>query len=149
MSFRTNSGNWKYIGRNEAGLHLSGLKLSMHAEQPMAVSMYLRMVGFVLLGAGVVVVIRTNNGPSGVNKPAVQEESAVPDMSIEEAHKALTDSLMSEAGIAGTGISECDGTPCLKVYVVTGTKEILDRIPKTFGGYEVRVQESGEIEARE
>ena len=115
----------------------------------MAVSMYLRMVGFVLLGAGVVVVIRTNNGPSGVNEPAVQEESAVPDMSIEDAHKALTDSLMVEAGIAGTAITECAGTPCLQVYVVTDTKEIMDRIPKTFAGYEVTVQVTGEIEARE
>ncbi len=115
----------------------------------MAVSMYVRMAGFVLLGAGVVVVIRTNSGPSGANEPAVQEELAVPDMSIEEAHKALTDSLMFEAGIAGTGISECDGTPCLKVYVVTDTKEIMDRIPKTFAGYEVTVQVTGEIEARE
>ncbi len=115
----------------------------------MAPSMYLRMVGLVLLGAGVVVVIRTNSGPSGVNEPAVQKELAVPDMSIEEAHKALTDSLMSEAGIAGTGISACDGTPCLKVYVVTDTKEIMDRIPKTFAGFEVTVQVTGEIEARE
>ncbi len=115
----------------------------------MAPSMYLRMAGFVLLGAGVVVVIRTNNGPSGVNKPAVQEESAVPDMSIEEAHKALTDSLMSEAGIAATAISVCDGTPCLKVYVVARTDEVMSRIPKTFEGYQVTVMESGEIEARE
>ncbi len=76
----------------------------------------------------------------------------MPDMSIEDAHKALTDSLMSEAGIAGiagTAITECDGTPCLKVYVVTDTKEIMDRIPKTFAGYEVTVQVTGEIEARE
>ncbi len=110
--------------------------------------MYLRMVGFVLLGAGVVVVIRANSEPSGVDERVVQEESAVPDMSIEDAHKALTDSLMVEAGIAGTAITECDGTPCLKVYVVTDTMEIMDRITKTFAGYEVTVQVTGEIEAR-
>ncbi len=121
----------------------------MHAEQPMAVSMYLRIFGFVLLGVGVVVVIRTNSGPSGVNEPVVEEELAVPDMSIEDAHKALTDSLMFEAGIAGTAIAACDGTPCLKIYVVTDNKEIMDRIPKTFAGYEVTVQVTGEIEARE
>ncbi len=115
----------------------------------MAPSMYLRIVGFVLLGAGVAVAIRTSRAPSGVDEPAVQEESAVPDMSIEDAHKALTDSLMSEAGIAGIGISECDGTPCLKVYVVAQTDEVLSRIPKTFEGYQVTVTESGEIEARD
>ena len=63
----------------------------------MAPSMYLRLVGLVLLGAGVAVAIRTNRGQSSVDEPAVQEESAVPGMSIEDAHKALTDSLMREA----------------------------------------------------
>jgi len=111
--------------------------------------MYLRLVGLVLLGAGVAVAIRTNRGPSGVDEPTVQEESAVPGMSIEDAHKALTDTLMLEAGIAGTGISECDGSPCLKVYVVVRTDEIMSRIPETFEGYRVTVMESGEIEARE
>ncbi len=115
----------------------------------MATSMYLRLVGLVLLGAGVAVAIRTNRGPSGVDEPTVQEESAVPGMSIEDAHKALTDSLMLEAGIAGTGISECDGSPCLKVYVVARTDEVMSRIPETFEGYRVTVMESGEIEARE
>ncbi len=115
----------------------------------MAVSMYLRIVGFVLLGAGVVVVLRANREPSAVDELSVQEESAVPDMSIEDAQKALTDSLMVEAGIAGTAITECAGIPCLKVYVVTDTKEIMDRIPKTFAGYEVTVQVTGEIEGRE
>ena len=114
----------------------------------MAVSMYLRLVGFVLLGAGVVVVIRANTEPSGVDEPAVQEALGVPDMSIEDAHKALTGSLMSEAGIADIAISVCDGTPCLKVYVVARTDEVMSRIPETFEGYQVTVMESGEIEAR-
>ena len=70
-------------------------------------------------------------------------------MSIEDAHKALADSLMFETGIAGTGISECDGTPCLKVYVVSQTDGVTSRIPKTFEGYQVTVMESGELEARE
>jgi len=114
----------------------------------MAASMYLRMVGFVLLGAGVVVVIRANTEPSGVDEADVQEALGVPDMSIEDAHKALTDSLMSEAGIAATAISVCDGTPCLKVYVLVRTDEVMSRIPKTFEGYQVTVMESGELEAR-
>ena len=115
----------------------------------MAVSMYLRLVGFALLGAGVVVVIRANTDPSSVDEPAVPEALGVPDMSIEDAHKALTDSLMLEAGIAAVAISVCDGTPCLKVYVVARTDEVMSRIPKIFEGYQVAVMESGEIEARE
>jgi len=67
---------------------------------------------------------------------------------IEDAQKALTDSLMSQPGIAGTAITECDGASCLKVYVVHATQEVMARIPKTFEGYQVTVQETGEIRAR-
>ena len=51
--------------------------------------------------------------------------------------------------MAGTAIAKCDGTPCLKVYVVEQTKQLMDQIPKTFEGYEVTIQETGAIEARD
>ncbi len=114
----------------------------------MAASTFVRVAGFVLLATGITVAIRTDRTPGG-DASVVQGKSAVPDMSIEEAHRALTDSLMSEAGIAGIGISECDGSPCLKVYVVARTDEIMSRIPDTIEGYQVTVMESGELEARE
>ena len=116
----------------------------------MAASTFVRVAGFVLLATGIAVAIGADRTPGrGGGESVVQGESAVPGMSIEDAHKALTDSLMSEAGIAGIGISECDGSPCLKVYVVARTDEVMSRIPKTFEGYQVTVMESGEIEARE
>lgn len=70
-------------------------------------------------------------------------------MSIEDAHQALTNTLMFQPGIAGTGIGECDGEPCLKVYVTEETAETRELIPETFEGYQVLVEEAGEIEARE
>ena len=72
----------------------------------------------------------------------------MPASNIEDAQKALTDSLMSQPGIAGTAITQCDGVPCLRVYVVHATQEVMARIPKTFEGYQVTVQEAGEIRAR-
>ncbi len=81
-------------------------------------------------------------------EPSDRGRSTVPGTSIEDAQKALTDSLMSQPGIAGTAITECDGAPCLKVYVVHATQDVMVRIPKTFEGYQVTVQEAGEIKAR-
>ena len=114
----------------------------------MAASTSVRVAGFVLLAMGVALAIRTDRTPAR-GESVVQEESAVPVVSIEDAHKALTDKLLSEAGIAGTAIAKCNGSPCLKVYVVEQTKQVMDQIPKTFEGYEVTIQETGEIEARE
>ena len=89
----------------------------------------------------------SGGSPEG-GEPSDRGRRAVPASSIEDAQKALTDSLMSQSGIAGTAITECDGTPCLKVYVVHATQEAMARIPKTFQGYQVTVQEAGEIKAR-
>ena len=107
-----------------------------------------RVVGVVAGTLGVGGVLALGFGLVGGAARPDQEES-VTGINIEDAQKALTDSLMLKAGIAGTAITECDGTPCLKVYVVEQTKRIMDQIPKTFEGYEVTVQETGEIEARE
>lgn len=88
-----------------------------------------------------------NSGEGG--EQVNQQETPIAAMTIEEAQKQLTDSLMFEPGVAGIGIGECDGTPCIKVYVVQKSPELMDKIPETIGGYEVTVQETGAIEARE
>ena len=75
-------------------------------------------------------------------------ESRETTMSIEDANQSLANELMPVSGISAVGISECDGTPCLKVYVVELTEELDERIPLEFQGHEVVVDESGEIRAR-
>lgn len=70
-------------------------------------------------------------------------------MTILEAQDALTDSVMALVGVAGTGIGEYDGVPCLTVMVERRTPELVNRIPKTFHGFPVVIEETGEISSQD
>ena len=61
--------------------------------------------------------------------------------------KEHTDKLMALPGVVGTGLGECSGKPCIKVFVVKKTPDLLKQIPSTIEGYTVAVQETGEIRA--
>lgn len=67
--------------------------------------------------------------------------------SIEEVHRAHTDTLMAIPGVVGTAIGRCDGAPCIKVYVVERTPELERRIPRQLDGYAVEIEVTGEFRA--
>ena len=58
-----------------------------------------------------------------------------------------TGKLMSLPGVVGTAEGLCDGKPCIKVFVVKKTPELLKQIPDVLEGYTVEVQETGVIRA--
>ena len=58
-----------------------------------------------------------------------------------------TKELMSLQGVAGIAIGKCDDQPCIKVYVIYKTKELMQRIPSTLGGYTVSIEEGGKFRA--
>ncbi len=62
---------------------------------------------------------------------------------IEEAHRHLTDRLISKPGVAGTAIGQKAGKPCIKVYVESNSRKVLDAIPSVFEGFSVIVEGSG------
>ena len=64
---------------------------------------------------------------------------------IEEVLREHTDSLVSVPGVVGTAQGQYAGRPCIKVYVVKKTPELLKKIPSDIEGYTVIVQETGEI----
>ena len=76
-----------------------------------------------------------------------QEERLMQEKTIEAVLKEHTDSLMSLPGVVGTALGECSGQPCIKVFVVKKTADLLKQIPSAIEGYEVAVQETGEIRA--
>ena len=54
--------------------------------------------------------------------------------------------LMAIDGVTAVAVGALgDGTPCIQVYVVSKTEDLLCRIPKTLGGYAVVIEESGVI----
>ena len=68
---------------------------------------------------------------------------------IAKAQEELTESLISLAGVQGTGIGEYEGRPCINVMVVRKTQDLLDRIPTTYEGFPVVVIETGELRIHE
>ncbi len=61
--------------------------------------------------------------------------------------KEHTDKLMALPGVVGTGLGECSGKPCIKVFVVKKTPDLVKQIPSTLEGYTVAVQETGKFRA--
>jgi len=66
---------------------------------------------------------------------------------IETVLKELTDRLMPLPGVVGTALGQCGGKPCIRVFVVKKTPDLLKQIPSAIEGYAVAVQETGEIRA--
>ncbi|MFQ5983227.1 MAG: hypothetical protein ACE5KS_07625 [Woeseiaceae bacterium] len=76
-----------------------------------------------------------------------QEQGRMQQKKVEIVLKEHTDSLMALSGVVGTAQGECAGKPCIKVFVVKKTPELLKQIPSAIEGYMVEVQETGEIRA--
>jgi hypothetical protein len=72
----------------------------------------------------------------------------MPSKSIEEVLQEHTREWMEISGVVGTGIGACDGEPCIRVFVVAMTDEIVGEIPSTVDGYTVDIVVSGRFEAR-
>ena len=62
---------------------------------------------------------------------------------IEEAHRLLTNRVISKPGVAGTAIGQKNGQPCIKVYVESSDRKVLESIPSVFEGFSVVVEGSG------
>ena len=81
-------------------------------------------------------------------EPLEQEETTAMAPNIEAAQAKLTDRVMALPGVVGIGIGECEGAPCIKVFVVRETEELDRQIPSTFEGFPVEMQVTGEFFAR-
>jgi len=53
--------------------------------------------------------------------------------------------LLSIPDVVGTAIGERDGRPCILVFVVKKTPELMKKIPSTLEGFAVVVEETGAI----
>lgn len=68
---------------------------------------------------------------------------------IAAAQEALTETVMALSGVAGTAVGECDGVPCIKVYLSNSTAELTEEIPDDFGGFPVVTEVTGEMRKRD
>ncbi|MEW6750724.1 MAG: hypothetical protein AB1505_07070 [Candidatus Latescibacterota bacterium] len=73
-------------------------------------------------------------------------QSMAPRRSIEAVLQDSTERWMALPGVVGTSLGQCQGEPCIKVYVA-GTQGPAT-IPARVEGYRVVVEETGSFEAR-
>ena len=70
----------------------------------------------------------------------------MPTQDINAVMEAHAGELMAIEGVTAVAVGALgDGTPCIQVYVVRKTDDLVRRIPKTLGGHPVVVEESGVI----
>jgi len=67
---------------------------------------------------------------------------------IAEVLKEHTEELMSIPGVVGIGQSLCNGKPCINVLVIEPTLELAQKIPDNLEGYQVMIEDTGEIRAQ-
>ena len=87
--------------------------------------------------------------PGAGEAPPTPSESQVPDTSIIAAQEALTEEVMRLPGVVGTAVGLCADHPCIKVFLAGPSPELAERIPRTYRGFQVDVEVSGEIRARD
>lgn len=68
-----------------------------------------------------------------------------PTRPIEEVFADHHDEIMDIPGVVGTGIGECAGRPCIRVFVAQKTPAVTARIPDRLEGHPVEVEETGEF----
>ena len=67
----------------------------------------------------------------------------MPNKNLEEVLQEHTSSLMAISGVVGTSQGLCDGEPCIRVFVVENSGNLLKQIPASIERYPVEVQETG------
>ena len=73
------------------------------------------------------------------------ENDLMPLKTVTEVLEQHSSEIMAQPGVVGVGESECAGAPCIRVYVLERTPDLLDQIPATLEGYPVLIEESAEI----
>ena len=74
-----------------------------------------------------------------------QGEQPMPSKSLEEVLQEHTNGLMAMPGVVGTAQGLCNGEPCIRVFTVESSDELLRQIAQEIEGYPVEVQETGEF----
>ncbi len=105
------------------------------------------MAKVILVAACLLWLVAGGVGCSQPSAEAVPEERPLVEKSIEQVLQEHTDSLMALPGVVGTAQGLCADKPCIQVFVVEATEELLKQIPEDIEGYAVDVQQTGEFKA--
>lgn len=68
-------------------------------------------------------------------------------LTIEQAKERHETELMTIDGVVGVGIGECEGRPCVKVFLEEASPEVKRHIPTELDGFKVDVEVTGALKA--
>lgn len=71
----------------------------------------------------------------------------VEEIEIEQIKEKYTSELMAIPGVVGVGIGECEGNPCIKVFLENDSSDLKAKIPAQLDGFKVDIEVTGPIEA--
>ena len=71
----------------------------------------------------------------------------MPMKNIESVLAENSNNLMALLGVTGIAIGKFKGKPCIHVYIAQKNQELMNKIPSTLDGYQVKVRETGEFQA--
>lgn len=76
-----------------------------------------------------------------------QKQLLMSEPSIELVKEQHESELMAVKGVVGVGISECQGKPCIEVYLANESSNLRKQIPPQLDGFKVNTKVTGNIEA--
>jgi len=98
------------------------------------------IVGIIILFSGITSCVnKADNDHKGEEQMSAK--------TIENVLKEHTEELMSLPGVVGTAQGLSNNKPCIKIFVIEKTPELDREIPDNLEGYQVIIEESGEIRA--
>jgi uncharacterized protein YggL (DUF469 family) len=98
----------------------------------------LALASFALLAAG-----------CGSRSGSEVENQVVSESQIDEALDSHRDELLAVSGVQGVGRGECEGRPCIRVFVSDTTQAARERIMSILEGFPVEIVRTGEFQARD
>lgn len=82
--------------------------------------------------------------PGGAGAPGMVSSGEAVERALERHQQAI----MTLPGVVGTGLSICDGQPCIKVFVLQGTSGIEPALVRILGDHPFVVEATGPMRAR-
>ncbi len=113
----------------------------------MSLMLIWKFLNTVIFSIGMIVLVCVVTGCVDKTANDQEGEKQVTAKTIVEVLKEHTEELMSLPGVVGTAQGLCDGKPCIKVLVIEKTPELAQKIPDIIEGYQVVIEETGEIRA--
>jgi hypothetical protein len=99
------------------------------------------------IGISLLLVVAGCGSGSQSGRVEKQNGSSMPQKSIEQVLSDNTGRWMTLPGVVGTGIGECSGKPCIKIFASAKSDSLAKQIPKQIDGYTVELEVTGEFKA--